>query len=155
MQGLLRDVVALLGFMSAQDASRTNTGSIHKTSLKNMMRGLSLPEDRYAELPVRRVPRGQTDRYGGRKADLQDHGHGQLNWLHWDGAAQTRALVEAWRKGSLWGEMYGDPLHKSSDYRSAEAVQRMRGAALSIIAEAEAGNRDREQGTENTVSASG
>ena len=48
MRSLLRDVVAMLGYISAQEAVRTNTGHIHKTSLKNMMRGLSLPEERYA-----------------------------------------------------------------------------------------------------------
>ena len=63
---LLRDVVALLGFVSAQDAVRTNTGHIHKTSLKNLMRGLSLPQGTVRQFPVRCVPRGGPDLYGGR-----------------------------------------------------------------------------------------
>lgn len=134
--GLLRDVVALLGYMSAQDAVRTNTGSIHKTSLKNMMRGLSLPEDRYASFLYAVCREAKLIETVGEKQVYKITSTGN-SWLHWDGTAQIRALVEAWRKGSLWGEMYGDPLHKSSDYRSAEAVQRMRGAVLSIMAEAE------------------
>ena len=148
--GLLRDVVALLGFMSAQDASRTSTGSIHKTSLKNMMRGLSLPEDRYASFLYAVCREAKLIDTVGEKQVYKITATGN-SWLHWDGVAQTRALVEAWRKGALWGEMYNEPLHKNSDYRSAEAVQRMRGAALSIVAEAERqGTGNREQGTENT-----
>ena len=44
------------------------------------------------------------------------------NWLYGDSVTQLRVLVEAWRQGALWGEMYNDPLHKANDYRSREAV---------------------------------
>ena len=132
--GLLRDVVALLGFVSTQDAARTNTGHIHKTSLKNLMRGLSLPEERYASF-LYAVCReaGLITTQGDRQVyKITPTGH---TWLYRDSVAQIHMLVEAWRRGALWGEMYNDPLHKVNDYRSTEGIVRMREAALSIIKE--------------------
>ena len=130
--GLLRDVVSLMGFVSVQDAARTSTGHIHKTSLKNLARTLSIPEERYASF-LYAVCReaglisAQTERQVYKMTDTG------ASWLHWDSLTQLRTLADAWRKGMLWSEMYNDPLHKANDYRSQEAVARMRQAALNIV----------------------
>ena len=132
---LLRDVVALLGFVSSQDATRTNTGHIHKTSLKNLMRGLSLPEERYTSFLYAVCREAGLIATQGERQVYKITPTGN-NWLYRDSMTQTHALVEAWRRGSLWSEMYNDPLHKANDYRSRESVVRMREAALSIVTEA-------------------
>ena len=130
--GLLRDVVSMLGFVSVQDATRTSTGHIHKTSLKNLARTLSIPEERYASF-LYAVCReagliaAQTDKQVYKTTDKG------ISWLHWDSVAQLHALADAWRKGMMWSEMYNEPLHKANDYRSKEAVERMRQAALNIV----------------------
>ena len=133
--GLVRDVVALLGFVSAQDAVRTNTGHIHKTSLKNLMRGLSIPQERYASFLYAVCREAGLIATAGDKQVYKITPSGN-SWLAGDSVTQLRTLVAAWRQGMLWGEMYNDPLHKSNDYRSREAVLRMRQAALSILIEA-------------------
>ncbi len=130
--GLLRDVVALLGYVSAQDAVRTNTGHIHKTSLKNLARTLSVPEERYASFLYAVCREAGLIAVQGEKQVYTITPAGN-SWLAWDSLAQTRALTDAWRKGMLWSEMYNDPLHKANDYRSQEAIQRLRQSALSVI----------------------
>src|SRR5262249_26089333 len=115
-----------------QEAVRTNTGHIHKTSLKNLARTLSLPEDRYAmflyalcrEAGLIGVT-GEKQIYG-----LTSRG---ASWLQWNTLEQTRAFFEAWRKGDTWGEMFTEPLKKAGDYRQAESILTMRQAALNLL----------------------
>lgn len=129
---LVRDVVSLLAFITTQEAVRTNTGHMHKTALKNLARSLSLPEERYASF-VYALCRdsglitAQNDRqlYG-----ITARGN---SWLHWDALTQARILMEAWRDGSAWGEMFSEPLGKSNDYRNREGMRQMRQGVLDIV----------------------
>jgi hypothetical protein len=131
--GLIRDVVSLLGFLGTQEAARTNTGHIHKTSLKNAARTFSLAEDRYASFvyAVSReaglvAPQGEKQTYA-----LTETGD---RWLHLSAREQQQALFTAWRNGSLWGEMFTEPLQKSNAYRSKDLMAGIRQAALRMIA---------------------
>lgn len=133
---LVRDVVGLLGFFAAQEAVRTNTGHVHKASLKNAARTLSLPEERYAAFLYALcreagliAPQGEKQIYA-----LTSKGN---SWLHWDSRAQTRALYEAWRDGVTWGEMYAEPLIKSNDYRHKDTILPIRNSVLELLAKSE------------------
>ena len=130
--GLLRDMVALLGFLSTQEAARTSTGHIHKTSLKNLARTLSLPNERYAAFLY------ALSRETGLIATVSEKlvyavTDKAQKWLRLTTLEQTRSLFEAWRDGDLWGEMYNDPLKRGSEYRNREAVISVRRAALRLL----------------------
>ncbi len=130
---LIRDIVSLLGFLGTQEASRTNTGYIHKTSLKNAARTFSLQDDRYASFVYALcreagliAPYGEKQNYA-----LTEQGD---RWLHLETHAQQQTLFDAWRNGVLWGEMFTDPLQKSNAYRSKELMAGIRQASLRMVA---------------------
>src|SRR5579884_2121620 len=142
---LLRDVVGLLAALAAQEAVRTNTGHIHKASLKNIARALSQPEERYASFLYALcreaeliAPRGEKQVYA-----LTPRGEA---WLCADPRTQTRTLYAAWCFGTTWAEMYEDPLKKAGDYRPADGILRMRHAVLELLA-ANAGDQFLEIGS--------
>ncbi|HZP84143.1 MAG TPA: helicase-associated domain-containing protein [Chthonomonadaceae bacterium] len=137
--GLIRDVVSLFAFLAHQEAVRTNTGHIHKSSLKNLARALSLPDERYAGFlyAVCReakliAPEGEKQAY-----TLTERGE---SWFHADATTQIRALFEGWRAGDVWAEMYNDPLQKVGDYRPRENILRMRHALLGLLSSCPAEN---------------
>ena len=128
---VVRDVVALFSFVSTQDAARTNTGYIHKTSLKNIARTLSLQDDRYASFLYALcrqagliAPSTEKQTYG-----VTDKGRA---WLRQGALEQVRALYSAWRLGDFWGEMYSDPLKRANEYRQVQALVSIREAALEL-----------------------
>jgi hypothetical protein len=130
---LIRDVVALFGFISTQEAARTNTGYIHKTSLKHIARTLSLQDERYATFLYALcrqagtiAPMSEKQTYG-----VTDTGH---SWLGSSALDQVQSLYNAWRKGDFWGEMYSEPLKRSNEFRPADAVVTIREAALELVA---------------------
>lgn len=130
---LIRDIVSLLGFLGVQEAARTNTGQIHKTSLKNAARAFSLSGDRYASFVYALcreagliAPYGEKQTYA-----LTEAGD---RWLHLGTREQQKALFTAWRNGSLWGEMFTEPLQKTNSYRSKELMVGIRQAALRLVA---------------------
>jgi len=130
---LTRDIVGIFGFVSTQEAVRTNTGYIHKTSLKNLARTLSLQDERYASFlyAVARqagliAPSADRQVYA-----VTEKGHA---WLQLGALEQARALFTAWRQGDLWGEMYTEPLRRANDYRPHEAIVTIREAALQLAA---------------------
>jgi hypothetical protein len=132
--GTIRDVVALMGFLGAQEAVRTSTGHIHKTSLKNLARTLTLPNERYAAFlyalcrdAALIAPQGDKQVYA-----LTEKG---ASWMHWETVAQVSTLFKAWHNGTTWGEMYGDPLKKASDYRRTDLMLAMRHAVLGLLKE--------------------
>ncbi len=133
---IVRDIVTMLGFLATQDAVRTNTGHIHKTSLKNLARQLSLPDERYASFLYALCRTNDLIHTVGEKQIYTITSRGN-SWLCWDHLTQTRTLFEAWRKNTLWAEMYTDPLEKASDYRSAESIVTLRQSVLGILAEAD------------------
>lgn len=130
---LIRDVVSLLGFFGTQEVARTNTGHIHKTGLKNAARTFSLSEDRYASFVYSLcreagliAPYGEKQTYA-----LTEAGD---KWLHLGTREQQENLFAAWRNGSLWGEMFTEPLQKTNAYRSKELMVGIRKEALRLIA---------------------
>lgn len=130
---LLRDIVSLLGFLSTQEAARTNTGYIHKTALKNAARTFSLADDRYASFiyALSReagliAPQGEKQSYA-----LTPSGD---SWLRRETREQQRTLFEAWRTGALWGEMFTDPLQRSNNYRSKDLMMGIRQGCLRLLA---------------------
>ncbi len=129
---LIRDVVSLLGFVATQEVARTNTGYIHKTSLKNAVRTFSLPEERYGSFVYAlcreaglMAPQGDKQTYA-----LTAAGE---TWLQKDSVEQQTILFTAWRSGTLWGEMFADPLQKANVYRSKELMAGIRSAALRMV----------------------
>ena len=129
----IRDVVALFGYVSTQEAVRTNTGYIHKGSLKNIARLLSFPDERYAAFvyAICRecgliAPQGDKHAYG-----VTPKG---MDWLNLDAREQLRALFVGWRKGEFWAEMFSEPLKRSNEYREQGAVVSVRDAVLDVIA---------------------
>ena len=129
---LIRDIVSLLGFLGTQEAARTNTGHIHKTSLKNAARNFTLPDDRYASFVYALcreasliAPYGEKQTYA-----LTETGG---KWLHLDTREQQQVLFTAWRNGSIWGEMFTEPLQKTNAYRSKELMTGIRYAALRLV----------------------
>lgn len=131
---LVRDVVSLMAFLAVQEATRTNTGHIHRTSLKNLARTLSLPDERYAGFLYAVCREAHLIAPQGERLVYARTERGEA-WLQEDGVAQTHALLAAWKEGTAWAEMYADPLCRSDDYRPEEAVVRMRHAALEILTE--------------------
>ena len=130
---LIRDIVSLLGFIGTQAAARTNTGHIHKTSLKNAARNFTLSDDRYASFVYAlcreaelMAPYGEKQTYA-----LTEKGE---KWLHLGTRDQQKALCSAWRSGAIWGEMFTEPLQKTNAYRSREMVAGIRSASLRLVA---------------------
>lgn len=130
---LLRDVVGLLAALAAQEAVRTSTGHIHKASLKNIMRALSLPEERYASFLYALCREAELIAPQGEKQIYALTAHGEA-WLCADPLTQIRALYAAWHNGTTWAEMYEDPLKKAGDYRPTDGILRMRHAVLELLA---------------------
>ncbi len=129
-----RDTVRFLGFLTTSESARTGVGVIHKTSLKNAARTLSLPDERYAAFLYAlcrqsKIIATQTERM------IYAMTTKGASWLHWDSLAQSRTLYEAWKTGTLWGEMYNEPLYKEGTYRTEDAVVRLRKTALRLLAE--------------------
>ncbi len=130
---LVRDAVALFGYITTQEAARTNAGYIHKTSLKNLARIFSIQDERYASFVYALCRQAglidtQTDKqaYGVTKK-------GQ-DWLGLSAIEQLRALYRSWHGGDFWGEMYSEPLKRGSEFRPKDAVVAVRDAALGLIA---------------------
>ena len=124
---------ACFGFVSTQEAARTNTGYIHKTSLKYLARTLSIQSERYAAFlyAVCReagliAPASEKQIYA-----VTEKGR---KWLTLGALEQQQALFTAWRGGDFWAEMYSDPLKRASEYRPHDAIQAIRNAALELVA---------------------
>ena len=132
---LTRDVVTLLGFLAVQNAVRTNTGHIHKTSLKNLTRQLSLTDERYTSFLYALCRTADLIHTTGEKHvyAITDTGN---SWLCWDALTQARVLFDSWRTGTLWAEMFTDPLAKAGDYRAKEALAALRQSVIGILIEA-------------------
>lgn len=133
-QALLRDVVCMLSFFAVQSAARTNTGHIHKSSLKAIARMLSISDEHYATFLYAicreaglAAPEGERQLYA-----LTAHGN---DWLHWDSSAQVNALFEAWRDGVAWAEMYTEPLMRINEFRHKDVALPARNSVLKVIAE--------------------
>jgi hypothetical protein len=130
---LVRDVAALFGFISTQESVRTNTGYIHKTSLKNLARGLTIQDERYAAFVYALCRQAgliapQSEKHVYRTTSKAEA------WLASDTLDQIRTLTLAWRNGDFWGEMYDEPLKRGNEYRSQENVTTVRAAALELVA---------------------
>jgi len=129
---LIRDMVALFAFISTQEAARTNTGYIHKTSLRNLAKALSIQNERYAAF-LYAVAREsgmiapQTDKH---LYAVTRTGH---DWLTLSPLEQIRQLYLAWRQGDFWGEMYTDPMRRANEYRDRDSVVSVRSAALTLV----------------------
>ena len=130
----IRDIVCMLSFFSVQTASRTSTGHIHKSSLKNIARMLSISNEQYATFVYAvcreaglAAPDGEQQFYG-----LTPLGH---NWFHWDAAAQLSILFEGWRNGVVWAEMYAEPLMRKNDYRNKDAALAARNSVIQLLTE--------------------
>ncbi|MCW3051766.1 MAG: DNA-binding protein, partial [Chthonomonadales bacterium] len=129
---LIRDIVSLLGFLATQEAARTNTGYMHKTALKNAARTFSVLEDRYASFVYALsreagliAPQGEKQNYAlTKKGD---------EWLQLGTREQQETLYLAWRNGTMWGEMFADPLQKTNAYRSKDIMVGIRRAALRMV----------------------
>ena len=134
--GILRDVVALLSYVGTQETLRTNTGHIHRTSLKNIMRTLSLPTERYGGFVYALCREANLIAVTGERAVYGVTPQGTA-WLQESVLKQTETLFQAWQQGGLWGEMYLEPLGKASDYRAIETMRKMRQAVLGAITESQ------------------
>lgn len=132
--GMVRDVVALLAFITTQEAPRTSTGHVHKATLKTFARMLSIPDERYAAF-VYALSRGAGLIDAHEPTPVYAITEAGTKWLRADPISQLMALFEAWRDGVVWAEMYAEPLKKSSEYRSVADILRMRGKALELLAE--------------------
>lgn len=132
--GLLRDVVALLAFLSVQEAVRTNSGHIHRTSLKNIARLLSRQDERYAAFLYAVCREANLIQAVGDRHVYTVTSHGSA-WLRWEAEAQKEALFAAWRDGLTWTEMYKEPLQKNGDYRPKDALLTMRQTVLNLVTE--------------------
>jgi hypothetical protein len=130
---LIRDIVSLLGFLGTQEAARTNTGHIHKTSLKNAARNFSLADDRYASFVYALCREMGLIAPGGEKQTYALTETGD-QWLSLGTCEQRQALFSAWRNGTLWGEMFTDPLQKTNAYRAKDLMVGIRYASLRLVA---------------------
>ncbi len=131
---LIRDMVCMLSFFSVQSAARTSTGHIHKSSLKTVARMLSFPDELYATFIYAicreaglAAPDNERQLYG-----LTPQGR---NWLDLDFPTQHSILVQGWRNGIVWAEMYSEPLMRKNDYRSGDAAVAVRDAVLNLLSE--------------------
>ena len=131
--GLTRDVVAFFGYISTQEAPRTNTGFMHKSALKHIARTLSQQNERYAAFLYALCR--QAGLIG---IDQERHAYGVTPagraWLTKTPAEQVHALFSVWQKGDFWGEMYDEPLKRGNEYRPIDSVISVRQAALDLVA---------------------
>ncbi len=117
-ENLVKDVVSLLGSFALMDMQRTNTGYIHKTSLKNAGKLLSMQDDRYASFLYAMLRDAQMIRMDPDKEVYQITPRG-LSWLAKNSYDQAAMLYDTWALSNFWGEMYEEPLQKGNAYRYA------------------------------------
>ena len=129
---LTRDVIGLLSFFSVQDAFRTNTGYVHKGSLKAIARTLTISDEQYAAFVYclcrqagLAAPEGERSRYR-----ITNKG---ADWLQQTSYRQVHALYSAWLQGVIWNEMYAEPLARHNEYRSLDIALNLRVSAFKII----------------------
>ena len=129
----MRDAVALFAHLVNQEAVRTSTGHIHKSTLKALARSLSLPDERYASFLYALCREAQFIAPRGDKQVYALTARGE-SWLYEDTTVQIQSLFTAWRNGLVWAEMVNDPLIKSGDYRPGDSILTLRQAALALVA---------------------
>ncbi len=140
-QDLIRDLVNMLSFFTTQDAPRTNTGHIHKATLKNIARNLSIPDEDYATFVY------ATARQAGLAAPEGDRSLYRVTevgiaWMSLAPAEQMNVLVGAWLGGTVWAEVFDEPLGRSNEYRPQELIIGLRKCCLSLLAEAQSTSPD-------------
>ncbi|HLJ54522.1 MAG TPA: helicase-associated domain-containing protein [Chthonomonadaceae bacterium] len=131
--GLVRDVVVFFGYISTQDSPRTNTGSIHKNSLKTAARQLTLPDERYAAFLY------SLCRRSGLIAPQSDRNIYAVTakgeaWLGLDPISQVRLLSEDWRHGASWAEVFDEPMRRRPGLAEGDGASLIREAVLSMLA---------------------
>lgn len=126
---LLRDIVVLLSFIDSNEVARTNTGHIHKSSLKAVARTMSLPDDRYAAFVYAAARNAGLIAVTDEKLLYALTRRGE-SWLFWDAATQLRMLFDAWRLGGSWNELLPDPLARAADPNARQNVVDVRSAIL-------------------------
>lgn len=123
--GLQRDLICFLAACTSSEVGRTNTGHIHKTYLKGLVKQYNFLNERYVNfiyamartLSLIDISK-PTATYG-----ITTKGK---TWLHRDYWSQVYGLYMAWLNGVFWGEMCVDPLKKQSDYRDNTHLYKMR-----------------------------
>jgi hypothetical protein len=130
---LCRDVAYLLGYLGRAEAARTGKGTIHRSVLKAVAKGLTVPSPVYAGFVYALsreadliAPQGRNNLY-----DITRQG---LAWLELDGEAQLRMLYDVWRAQIAWSEpLPEDPLQDGTGYYHADAVRAYRDSVITLL----------------------
>lgn len=131
---LCRDVAYLMGFLGRTDAVRTSKGNIHRTVLKSLAKGLSVPSPEYAGF-VYALAR-ESDLIGpqGRSAFYEVTEQG-IAWLDLSLGEQLRTLYEVWRVQTTWLENSEDPLTESTPFYDSDDTRAFRDCGASLLRE--------------------
>lgn len=133
---VVRDIITFFAAISVQEVAPTNTGSIHRTFLKNVARQLSLQSDRYSLFLYalcRTASLIVVDPERGRYVI----GPVGRAWLRHRSLRQLRTLLDAWAGGDLWAEMFDEPLKRNNEYRSLETIVMLRTSVMNTVAQSE------------------
>ncbi len=129
---ILRDVVSMLSFFAVQAAVRTNTGHIHKASVKAIARTLSVSDESYTLFVYAIIraaglaePQGENRAYTLTKAGN--------DWLRLGSTAQRKILIDAWRTGTVWVELFQEPIVRQNEYRSEDAAITARESIIELL----------------------
>ncbi len=133
---IVRDVVALLAFVSSQEAPRTSTGYIHKSSLKAFARTLPANKEEHAAQVYGLCREAELIAPSGEK-NVYTVTEAGSRWLEMSHEDQLATLYDAWLTMTVWAESYTEPLQRDNEFRSEEDVCDIRLAVLERIRTAE------------------
>ncbi len=113
---IISDIALFLSQIAAQEASRTNSGVIHKTFLKATRRLFRFQSEEYAFFVFALCSAAKFIE-APEATQLYRVTEKGRSWLYWEEEVQIRVLFEAWKYGTYWQEILSDPL-AMSDYGS-------------------------------------
>src|SRR5205085_6215714 len=114
------------------EATRTSKGNIHRTVLKALSRGLSLPSPQYAAFVYALSREAELVAPQG-KGNLYDVTSQGLAWLEQPMDAQLDGLYSLWRVQGAWVEIAEDPLTEGGTFYMMEEARAYRRCALSLL----------------------
>ena len=139
-ESLLRDVAYLFGFVTRTEASRTNAGVMYKTALRSLARGMTVPDQAYAEFVYALAVDGGLIASGGRKNLFGVTRRGRA-WLELKPEAQRKSLFETWRASGSWSESQSNMLDDGRGYRYGGEDRELRSGVLQLLAESTGGEQ--------------
>jgi hypothetical protein len=131
---LVRDVTYLLAYLGRNDAARTAKGLIHRSVLKSVAKGLTVPSAEYAGFVY------ALTREAGLASPQGKHGFYDITgagfaWLELPHEEQLRSLYDVWRTQAVWAEIAPEPLVDDRSFYHFDDARAYRACAVTLLSD--------------------